>query len=114
MSLSVDTADPNISTKQHVPVLDGVRARAVLSVVCFHFSQAFTHTPHTLIARLAVWGQTGVDLFFVLSAFLITGILLDASGRQYFLRTFYARRILRIFPPYYVPLFVVYFVSPPL
>ena len=101
-----------ISAKEHMPVLDGVRAIAVLIVICFHFWQGFTLGPYTLVGKLAVWGQTGVDLFFVLSGFLITGILLDSKGSEHFLRNFYVRRILRIFPLYYATLLAIYLVCP--
>lgn len=101
-----------ISAKQHLPVLDGVRAIAVLLVICFHFWLAFANGQHNLVGKLAIWGQTGVDLFFVLSGFLITGILLDSKGSEHFLRNFYVRRILRIFPLYYATLLAIYFLCP--
>ena len=101
-----------ISAKEHFPVLDGLRACAVLIVIGFHFWQSFSDGSHSVVGKLAVWGQTGVDLFFVLSGFLITGILLDSRGSEHFLRNFYVRRILRIFPLYYATLFAVYLVGP--
>lgn len=81
-------------------------------VICFHFWQSFATGPYNLVGKVAVWGQTGVDLFFVLSGFLITGILLDSVGTAHFLRNFYARRILRIFPLYYGALTAIYIVAP--
>jgi peptidoglycan/LPS O-acetylase OafA/YrhL len=84
------------ATRPYFPQLDGVRAIAALMVMGFHFCQ-FKH-----IGGLAVFGQTGVDLFFVLSGFLITTILLAAQpGDWHEIRTFYIRRTLRIFPLYY-------------
>ena len=81
-------------------------------VICFHFWQSFSSGPYSLVGKIAVWGQTGVDLFFVLSGFLITGILLDSKQSPNFLRNFYARRFLRIFPLYYGALAVIYIGAP--
>jgi surface polysaccharide O-acyltransferase-like enzyme len=78
---------PNSLKSVHFTALDGVRGLAVLMVMFFHFFQrenfrefAFGHTL-TTFSRI---GQTGVDLFFVLSGFLITGILIDAKGSAHF------------------------------
>ncbi|NTX50694.1 acyltransferase [Myxococcus sp. CA039A] len=99
----------------HLPVLDGVRGLAVLLVVFFHT----THLSDQSVAGRATWwlagaGWTGVDLFFVLSGFLITGILWEAKGQTYYFRNFYARRVLRIFPLYYAALAVSFLVLPSL
>ncbi len=99
---------------RHYPALDGLRGMAALMIVWHHFLQL---TPvHEVwlshIARVLGFAWVGVDLFFVLSGFLITGILADSKyGKQYF-RTFYGRRILRIFPLYYAILIVVLLVLP--
>ena len=84
----------------HVPALDGVRGIAILAVFLFHCSlrlQGFW-------GAFGRWGWMGVDLFFVLSGFLITGILLDtrdaAPGSYY--GSFYGRRVLRIGPAFVV------------
>lgn len=90
----------------HIRLLDGLRGCAVLSVMLYHFTAPEMTVKATgLLGRLqAVMaaGWCGVDLFFVLSGFLITGILLDAKGHsQTYFKSFYVRRVLRIFPLYY-------------
>ncbi len=86
-----------------VPALDGVRGIAIIAVMGLHAGQMAP----ALDARLAslVWiasyGNTGVDLFFVLSGFLITGGLLDSRAQEGYFRRFYWRRALRILPLYY-------------
>ncbi len=94
--------------------LDGVRGLAILLVlICHHFAQTIHNPPsHSWQAySLTVLGITwsGVDLFFVLSGFLIGGILYDAKTSPAYYRTFYLRRIARIFPLYFLwtALFVI-------
>ena len=84
------------ATRRHVhyPALDGMRGVGFLLVFLFHY--------------LALpWGWAGVELFFVLSGFLITGILYDTRNDPHCLRNFYIRRTLRIFPLYWATLAVV-------
>ena len=87
------------------PVLDGVRGLAVLLVLFHHLvylSGIDRHFwPDLQLFRLVYSSWLGVDLFFVLSGFLITGILYQAKGSPLFFRSFYGRRVLRIFPLYY-------------
>lgn len=87
---------------RHVPALDAIRGLAILMVTYYRFgggSPGVAHVGEGL--PLYDVGQRGVELFFVLSGFLITGILHDAKGSEHFFRNFYARRTLRIFPLYY-------------
>jgi peptidoglycan/LPS O-acetylase OafA/YrhL len=100
---------------RHISALDGIRGLAVLLVLVFHIFQVEPVPQHSLL-RLGYaatrFGQTGVDLFFVLSGFLITGILFDTkSSRRYFIN-FYGRRTLRIFPLYYGVLVLLLVVLP--
>ena len=93
------------SGSRRVPTLDGVRGLAALLVLGVHF-QTLMSVPATpvlpaWIASSLSWGWSGVDLFFVLSGFLITGILLDQQEMDRRYRSFYARRSLRILPLYY-------------
>ena len=96
----------------HLPALDGLRGVAVLMVLLFHF--AHLDRPGGAAQRWLLGatgaGWAGVDLFFVLSGFLITGILLDARGARGYFRAFYLRRVLRIFPLYYAYLAVLFWV----
>jgi peptidoglycan/LPS O-acetylase OafA/YrhL len=86
----------------HLPALDGVRGLAILLVLFYHFTVFNPRTPvDDYFTAFTGLGWCGVDLFFVLSGFLITGILFDSKGRQGYFSTFYARRVLRIFPLYY-------------
>lgn len=98
---------------RHIPALDGLRGIAISMVIVWHFaSYALPFRPSRQWLAIAAVGGTGVDLFFVLSGFLITRILLAARSRPDFLRNFYARRILRIFPLYYGFLTVTYLLVP--
>jgi peptidoglycan/LPS O-acetylase OafA/YrhL len=110
-----------------IPALDGLRGIAILLVMLHHFT--FYRPIAGIDARIGdvvFFGWTGVDLFFVLSGFLITGILLDTrdspgpqradfarwGGSLRYFTTFYARRTLRIFPLYYLVLFLAFVVLP--
>jgi len=85
----------------HLPALDGLRGIAVLVVMGFH-----------IFPNHVKFGWMGVDLFFVLSGFLITGILLDSKGTVNYYRNYLAKRTLRIFPLYYFFLIVFFIVFP--
>jgi peptidoglycan/LPS O-acetylase OafA/YrhL len=91
--------------RTRLPALDGLRGIALLSVFFYHYAGSLTsHATSAPLRTLAVifsLGWTGVDLFFVLSGFLITGILYDTLNDSKYYRKFYYRRALRIFPVYY-------------
>ncbi len=98
----------------HIPELDGVRAIAVLMVVSMHLltmdeqsSAAFLRVAPQALNVIVGHGWLGVDLFFVLSGFLITGILLDSRDSPHYFRNFYGRRVLRILPLYFVTIAVM-------
>jgi peptidoglycan/LPS O-acetylase OafA/YrhL len=93
----------------HFASLDGVRGLAILLVILYHFSSSLSVLGFANPALgLLRFGWCGVDVFFVLSGFLITGVLLDTKASPDYFRNFYARRVLRIFPLYYGSLFVVF------
>ena len=89
------------------PDSTGSAGSPVLMVMFHHwtFLELSTNRLDLWVAKFLHGGWAGVDFFFVLSGFLITGILLDSAGRPNFFRDFYARRTLRIFPLYYAFLF---------
>lgn len=99
---------------KHLKSLDGVRGVAVLSVIAYH-TLLIADRPAilpTLWSAVMNSAWAGVDLFFVLSGFLITGNLIDSRGQSGYFRNFYARRTLRIFPLYYSVLIFVFLVLP--
>jgi peptidoglycan/LPS O-acetylase OafA/YrhL len=101
-----------MKTAAHIPELDGLRGIAILMVVVYHAFLFSVRPPTGWISRLASYGLAGVDLFFVLSGFLITGILLKAKGKSGYFRIFYAKRALRIWPLYYLLLLVSFGLLP--
>src|SRR5438067_5216950 len=84
---------------RRVPELDGLRGIAILGVLMFHLTPA--NIP-LFTAYFVQSGWMGVDLFFILSGYLITGILVDTAGRPGYYRNFLLRRTLRIVPLYCV------------
>ncbi|MFZ5892909.1 MAG: acyltransferase family protein [Myxococcota bacterium] len=91
----------------HMPGLDGVRGLAILLVILHRFSLVSEETlAGRVFGRATDLGWIGVQLFFVLSGFLITGILLDTRESPNYLGSFFGRRVLRIFPLYYGTLLV--------
>jgi len=101
---------------KHLPVLDGIRGLAIFLVLLRHASHHIDRGDSfmdSIFFAFTERGWAGVDLFFVLSGFLITGILCKAKGRTGYFRDFYARRVLRIFPAYYAVL-VAFFVIVPM
>ncbi len=88
---------------KHYPALDGLRGIAIILVILYHnfnFIEYFNY------------GWLGVDLFFVLSGFLITNILLNTLNSKNYFKNFYSRRVLRIFPLYYFSLILFLFLIP--
>lgn len=88
---------------RYYPALDGLRGLAIILVLVYHnfATLNFSH-----------FGWLGVDLFFVLSGFLITSIILQDVGKEHWLRNFYVKRALRIFPLYFLALLLLLFLLP--
>src|SRR6266480_4013997 len=111
--MTSSTPAPPVSLPARLPTLDGLRAIAILLVVPHNLNLmvAAGGLAHVFIAAL-YRGWIGVQLFFVLSGFLITGILLDARDSPHYYRSFFVRRVLRIFPLYYATLIVLLVLLP--
>src|SRR5208337_5027606 len=108
MSSTVSTSVcPMYGNKLHS--LDGLRAIAIILVFFHHLKGLIpvTSLPVYYLRWYVGLGWMGVDLFFVISGFLITGILMDTRTAGNYFSGFYARRILRIFPVYYLLLISV-------
>ncbi len=109
----VGSGPRSVLLKREMPGLDVLRGIAILSVFFFHGLKWFLPRgawaePHVrLIGQAVSFGWLGVNLFFVLSGFLITGILLDTRTKKTYWSSFYIRRFLRIVPLYLVVLAIV-------
>ena len=89
--------------------IDGLRGIAIIGVLLFHLGSKL---PALHLEFASRYGWAGVDLFFVISGFLITGILLDSIGSEHYFRNFYVRRVLRIWPLYFALLAFVFVLLP--
>jgi peptidoglycan/LPS O-acetylase OafA/YrhL len=96
-------SEETIDLKKHIPFLDGIRGLAIIFVLAYHCF------PDIFLTKI---GWIGVDLFFVLSGFLITGILVSSKEKPFYFKNFFIRRSLRIFPLYYLFLILMFFVIP--
>ncbi len=109
LKLKLKAAEPN-----HKPELDGIRGIALLAVMLSHGGPYIVRGG--LLSKIFVYsmipGWSGVELFFVLSGFLISGILLKTKSAENYFFSFYARRFLRIFPIYYFAVTVGLLVAP--
>ena len=102
-----------INHRMRFPALDGVRAVAVLMVFAFHYGGGAHRGPLLKVAdAIRLQGWAGVDVFFVLSGFLITGVLYDTRNDSRFFSRFYARRSIRIFPVYYLVALMLLILTP--
>ena len=112
----MQTDDLRLVLRSHMPQLDALRGFAILWVILHNVSfDGIGPAQGPIMAAIYLLGNTGwigVQLFFVLSGFLITGILLDGRGTTHHFRNFYARRTLRIFPLYYGFLLLVFVILP--
>jgi len=90
-------------TGNYYPGIDGLRGLAVILVLIYH---------NFFYLKITWYGQFGVDLFFAISGFLITEILLKSISSEKYFTSFYGRRLMRIFPIYYLCLALIFFILP--
>jgi peptidoglycan/LPS O-acetylase OafA/YrhL len=109
----VEIATIRPATSPRIPELDGLRGLAILLVIICHYvsnvPHGRSHTIASMVGTTLGLGGTGVDLFFILSGFLIGGILLDSKESNRYYQTFYLRRLHRIVPIYY--LWIIFFAA---
>ena len=102
-------------TTSRILELDGLRGIAILMVLAFHIfpvAEQFSNQGFTAwISKLSSMGWAGVDVFFVLSGFLITSILIREKNHPHYFRNFYTRRVLRIMPVYYLLITILFVVN---
>lgn len=118
MEIMIDGSAPTQKSQpepHHNPALDGIRGLAILCVLGHHL----IHINQQASGPVYIWSRAfvdslwcGVDIFFALSGFLITGILVRTLSAPGYFRNFYGRRTLRIFPLYYFVLFVLLLCTP--
>jgi spermidine synthase len=103
-----DTGGSSPIIRVYMPELDSLRGVAILLVLFFHgmapVQNAELSSAGKIVFDISHYGWGGVNLFFVLSGFLITGILMDSRDREDYYRRFYIRRALRILPALYAML----------
>jgi peptidoglycan/LPS O-acetylase OafA/YrhL len=115
--VSIDAAAQALPKPQYlhrIPRLDGLRGVAILAVLLRHFGFAYPVNGvfDRVVSTVLLFGWSGVDLFFVLSGFLITGILIETRNANNYFGSFWARRALRIVPVYFAFLSVWFLVLP--
>jgi peptidoglycan/LPS O-acetylase OafA/YrhL len=102
-----------IDFKTRFPALNGIRALAILMVFTLHYGGGTHGGPLLhLVNTIRLRGWAGVDLFFTLSGFLITGILYDTRSDSHFFKRFFVRRSVRIFPVFYLLIVVLLLLTP--
>lgn len=104
-----DQRSPKMTHDRIVP-LDGLRGIAILLVIVYHYSDQWYEFATGFDAQIIELGRSlwfGVDIFFVLSGFLITGILLSTKDSPRYFTSFFGRRTVRIFPLYYLNIFAL-------
>ena len=105
-------SDGSSNPSRRVPELDGIRGMAILLVLIWHYGVVISEpAPDSFlfyVQSILSLTWSGVDLFFVLSGFLIGGILIENKGASNYFKVFYARRICRILPLYFFSLFLFF------
>ena len=100
-------------SSRYIKPIDGLRALSIILVIFFHANLFEGRaSDNLLVFNILNSFDAGVSFFFLISGFLITGILVDTKNQEGFFKKFYARRFLRIFPLYYLILIGAFFIVP--